>query len=237
MLAAFEAQPQLMVLLLNDAADPGFPSFPVLHVRRHLALFGGRLLPSIFVNQGESEGLSKLCMCCMHLHITHLSDALLHRSRPSHHACACAGCCCCCCLPGGDPFLASLYRRWRGGLGMLEGITVSNRIGGVQRAGQAFTGPRYARCSVSKGAMLLELQRGTDTLAAAVRAAAAEPAGSKLSRRDCAEAVAPAGEEASASIASTSGSLLGPRLLAVDVLVPTARLDLHMLAGIEAAVL
>jgi hypothetical protein len=48
---AFAAQPQLMVLLLQDAADPGFPSFPVLRVDSHLQLFG-RLLPQYFINQG-----------------------------------------------------------------------------------------------------------------------------------------------------------------------------------------
>jgi hypothetical protein len=50
--SAFKQQPTLMLLLLNDAADPGFPSFPVLRVQQHLRLFG-QLLPDCFVNQGE----------------------------------------------------------------------------------------------------------------------------------------------------------------------------------------
>jgi hypothetical protein len=50
--AAFQQQPQLMLLLLNDAADPGFPSFPVIRAAQHLRLFG-KLLPDCFVNQGE----------------------------------------------------------------------------------------------------------------------------------------------------------------------------------------
>jgi len=51
-LSAFEQDPQLMLLLLKDAADPGFPSFPVLRVNTHLKLFG-ELLPDFFANQGE----------------------------------------------------------------------------------------------------------------------------------------------------------------------------------------
>jgi hypothetical protein len=50
-LSAFNTNPQLMLLLLNDAADPGFPSSPVLRFDRHLELFG-ELLPPCFVNQG-----------------------------------------------------------------------------------------------------------------------------------------------------------------------------------------
>lgn len=51
-LSAFEQDPQLMLLLLKDEADPGFPSFPVLRVDTHLKLFG-ELLPDCFINQGE----------------------------------------------------------------------------------------------------------------------------------------------------------------------------------------
>lgn len=150
---------------------------------------------------------------------------------------------CTACTPaGGDPFLAELYRRWCGGVGMLRDVTVINRIGGVQRVDQkAFTAPRYARRSVSKGAALLELQRGTDVLAAAARGAtAAEPAGSQRGA-DPTAAAAPVGDEDEPAVSvagsGSDSSMLGPRLLAVDVLVPTARLDLQMLAGIEAAVL
>lgn len=47
-----------MLLLLNDAADPGFPSFPVLRVDRHLQLFIS-LPPPCFLNQGESLPLTE----------------------------------------------------------------------------------------------------------------------------------------------------------------------------------
>lgn len=51
-LSTFQADPQLMLLLLKDAADPGFPSCPVLRADLHMKLFGQRLLPPDFVNQG-----------------------------------------------------------------------------------------------------------------------------------------------------------------------------------------
>jgi hypothetical protein len=53
-LEAFAAQPSLMLLLLNDSSDPGFPSFPVLRLDRHLELFEGQLLPQCFINQGKT---------------------------------------------------------------------------------------------------------------------------------------------------------------------------------------
>jgi hypothetical protein len=66
---AFQQQPCLMLLLLRDEADPGFPSFPVLRVREHLALFG-QLLPDCFINQGEQRELlrftTRLRGCPMH---------------------------------------------------------------------------------------------------------------------------------------------------------------------------
>ncbi|WIA23095.1 hypothetical protein OEZ86_010001 [Tetradesmus obliquus] len=67
--AAFTAQPQLLLLLLNDTADPGYPSFPVLRAGEHLRLFS-RLLPDCFVNQarldlgllqGIAEAVLSLC--------------------------------------------------------------------------------------------------------------------------------------------------------------------------------
>jgi hypothetical protein len=53
--SAFAEDPQLMLLLLRDAADPGFPSFPVLRLDTHLKLHGGKLLPDCFINQGVSH--------------------------------------------------------------------------------------------------------------------------------------------------------------------------------------
>lgn len=47
------------MLLLKDAADPGFPSFPVLRVDKHLELFG-HLLPPCFVNQGMIKELQQV---------------------------------------------------------------------------------------------------------------------------------------------------------------------------------
>ncbi len=53
---AFAAHPDLMLLVLHDASDPGFPSFPVLRADRHLAMMGGRLLPECFLQGGVSQG-------------------------------------------------------------------------------------------------------------------------------------------------------------------------------------
>jgi len=64
LVAAAFGDPALMVMVatLVDAADPGFPSFPVLRVARHLATFGGRLLPDAFdgLNQGGDPFLAEL---------------------------------------------------------------------------------------------------------------------------------------------------------------------------------
>ncbi|KAI8473233.1 MAG: nucleotide-diphospho-sugar transferase [Monoraphidium minutum] len=60
--ARFAADPRLSLLLLQDQADPGFPSFPVLRVDRHLTTFG-ELLPDCFVNQGGDPFLAALYRC------------------------------------------------------------------------------------------------------------------------------------------------------------------------------
>lgn len=57
---------------------------------------------------------------------------------------------------------------------MLPDVTVTNHVGGVQRAEQPYTEPRYTRCPVSKQKVLEELRRGTSVLAAA--ASASKPA-------------------------------------------------------------
>lgn len=53
-LLPFQQSPDLRLLILNDAADPGFPSFPVVRVDKHVEVFE-RLLPECFVNQGTSN--------------------------------------------------------------------------------------------------------------------------------------------------------------------------------------
>lgn len=57
----FQQNPDLMLLLLRDAADPGFPSFPVLRVDQHLRIFD-KLMPDCFVNQGTQDTCS-MCTC------------------------------------------------------------------------------------------------------------------------------------------------------------------------------
>lgn len=50
---AFINQPNLVVALLHDNMDPGFPSFFVMRGDVHLGVFGGRLFPEgAFINQG-----------------------------------------------------------------------------------------------------------------------------------------------------------------------------------------
>ena len=44
-----------MLLVLRDAADPGFPSFPVLRAGTHLRLFGD-VLPACFLQGGINQG-------------------------------------------------------------------------------------------------------------------------------------------------------------------------------------
>ena len=210
---------------------------------------------------------------------------------------------------GGDPFLAALYRRWDGAVDMLQDVTVSNHIGGVQRTDKPYTAPRYSRCSISKEAMLqqlhlrtLVLERAWATVTAAasvsgsfsngraglVMVAAEHPAPKAaykcepdllMSFKACLEPCgphagtvshdasdgiaafdAPGNGISSSSSSSNSGSrrpVSSPcadaqhatssadlttttgwrRQLAVDVLVPTARVDVELLQGIAHAVL
>jgi hypothetical protein len=57
-------EPRLQYLVLTDAAEPGFPSFPVLSAA-HLKHFGGQLLPErMFVNQDADPFLLELYRCC-----------------------------------------------------------------------------------------------------------------------------------------------------------------------------
>lgn len=53
---AFAADDALMLLVLRDACDPGFPSFPVLRADRHMAVMGGQLLPACFLQGGVNQG-------------------------------------------------------------------------------------------------------------------------------------------------------------------------------------
>lgn len=55
-----QQHPHLRCIALLDEADPGFPSFLALHTSSHLDLFGGRLLPEAFVNQGGDPWLFEL---------------------------------------------------------------------------------------------------------------------------------------------------------------------------------
>ncbi|GAX81556.1 hypothetical protein CEUSTIGMA_g8984.t1 [Chlamydomonas eustigma] len=57
-LEQFQADPNLMCLLLNDVADPGYPSFPV--IRASHMLIHNSLLPKEFVNQGGDPFLAEL---------------------------------------------------------------------------------------------------------------------------------------------------------------------------------
>jgi hypothetical protein len=85
-LEAFAAQPSLMLMLLNDSSDPGFPSFPVLRVDRHLELFGGQLLPECFINQGKSallDAYGPQRLTCN----TFTVQRTVKLSRLSQHAC------------------------------------------------------------------------------------------------------------------------------------------------------
>ncbi len=48
---AVNIAPRLRCLALLDAADPGYPSFPVIDAD-HLRVFGRLFPPDLFVNQG-----------------------------------------------------------------------------------------------------------------------------------------------------------------------------------------
>lgn len=58
----FLYDPSLHCLVLRDAADPGFPSFPVIR-SSHLSIFADRLVPSGFLNQGGDPFLMELYRC------------------------------------------------------------------------------------------------------------------------------------------------------------------------------
>jgi glycosyltransferase involved in cell wall biosynthesis len=55
----FASDPSLHCLLLNDKADPGYPSFPVVRASL-LAYFNGQFLPDIFINQGGDPFFAEL---------------------------------------------------------------------------------------------------------------------------------------------------------------------------------
>lgn len=57
-----QADPSVKCLVLKDEADPGFPSFLVL-ATSHLSIFGGKLLPTVLLNQGGDPFLMELYRC------------------------------------------------------------------------------------------------------------------------------------------------------------------------------
>ena len=57
-----EQNPAIHMLVLQDKADPGFPSFPVIR-SSHYNLFG-TLLPPAFLNQDGDPFLFELYRCC-----------------------------------------------------------------------------------------------------------------------------------------------------------------------------
>lgn len=85
------SQPDASVLVLCDAADPGFPSFPVIRAS-HFHHFE-RLLPPDFVNQDGDPFLMELYRCtggvsdCMDVTVTNLRGKMTSLlSRPQKQA-------------------------------------------------------------------------------------------------------------------------------------------------------
>ncbi len=133
---------RLRCLLLNDTADPGYPSFPIIALADHLALFDTLLPPGLFVNQSAcAAGAASLRRRCSHRLCPSSSsanlDSLLFRCyvlSVSLGAVAVA-----------DPFLAELYRRL-GARGLAPGLLVRNATGGIQLPDdRTYSPPRYAR--------------------------------------------------------------------------------------------
>jgi hypothetical protein len=173
----FASDPVLAVLLLQDAADPGFPSFPVLRVDQHLRVFG-KLLPDIFINQvhptaaaGWAGSLRTAAVCgispakcpcvtpaCVandRRHVTRTPPAqptVFIYDRPITRNWTAPT------QQGGDPFLAALYRGVAGALGEAPEIRVVNLRGGPQLDGRPYNPPRYRRRSPPQQAVLRELR-------------------------------------------------------------------------------
>ncbi|KAK9866669.1 hypothetical protein WJX84_008559 [Apatococcus fuscideae] len=76
--SALEAQPHISCFLLNDCHEPGFPSFPVIR-SKHLDIFEGKLVPSVFVNQDADPFLSELYRRLNGVHM--LRDIFIQNQR------------------------------------------------------------------------------------------------------------------------------------------------------------
>ncbi len=154
----FAADPQLMLLVLRDAADPGFPSFPVLRASKHLELFED-VLPSCFLEAGINQGASGgrgWCRCLRPLaRAAGLSAAAAvlriatHGSSGAHslrwlfvQRLSAPGAVGMRCRAGGDPYLQDLYSGASGAAQYCPRVEVHNAVGGVQLAGQAYVEPR-----------------------------------------------------------------------------------------------
>uniref|UniRef100_A0A383VE35 Glycosyltransferase 2-like domain-containing protein n=1 Tax=Tetradesmus obliquus TaxID=3088 RepID=A0A383VE35_TETOB len=268
-----------MLLLLNDAADPGFPSFPVLRATEHLRLFG-RLLPDCFLNQGGDPYLAALYRrwpgrLAMLPEVTVInkvggvqrSDQQYSEPRYSRHSI------------GKEVMLQQLKRGTAvlqaagfGSTAVPETARTPEHYRQQQQRQQqqqqppakqiAPAGPAAAGCdsgsnhdhegpaAASKfnsaaaacnsqnpagnsppGCRKCSNACSQHTSAAAAAAAAATP----HTYAQCANGCAASSSSSSGSSSSSSSS--GGRQLAVDVLVPTARLDLDLLQGIADAVL
>jgi hypothetical protein len=122
-----------------------------------------------------------------------------------------------------------LYRRFKGCLGELPAVSVVNHVGGVQRIDKPFAKPHYARHSVSKERVLQELRAWQQHASLSVLAAESPAGNDRDSQQSASTSLHIQPEQA------PEPALL--RQLAVDVLVPTYRLDLGLLQGIVDAVL
>lgn len=127
---------------------------------------------------------------------------------------------------------------------MLHGVTVRNTVGGVQRADQPYTAPRYIRSAVSKETVLNELALATVKLETWHRGAQSLSVNtttigdsSSVAADPRLAADAPSGPDSSSGVIVDPETAVKQGQLTIDVLVPSYRVDLEYLRGIADAIL